>query len=672
LTILIICTLFLSSAAARADELTVLPEKIDGVSPADMMKAYLNGKAAVMIEKWKIEYEKLKTAEDIAQYQKQKRDLFINSIGGLPQRTPLNVRVVGEIKRQGYRVEKILYESEPNYYTSAWLFLPDNCEYKPPYPGVIMPCGHMARGKAFGDYQKACALMALNGLAVLIYDPIDQGERIYNSQIFKGYDGWGSPNGHMLVGVGSILLGRNTARFEIWNGIRALDYLQSRDDIDGDRLGCTGNSGGGTLTAYLMALDERVKAAAPSCYLTTWKSILRNGPQDAEHNTFRQIADGRFYSDYAIMAAPRAVLICCSTQDYVDVSGTWEIFRYGKRIYSRLGVSDNINLDENDDRHGYFQPVREAVTRWMMRWLRRVDKPVREPPIEILAGEESCCAPGGMIMNIKGSKSPYDLNRDYEKELSKRRREMWAAEPQDKMLERVRQLCGIRKTEELPEPVVDQVDTIERNGCTINKMIIKPEEGIYLPALMFVPKGVSAKSTVLYLNESGKAAGAGEDGPIERLMSEGKVVLAVDIRGIGETMPAGKAWAKYVGSDGHDFFRAYLIGRSYVGMRAEDILICGRFISKETDLPVELVAVGNVGVPTLHAAALEPQLFCSVKLVAALINWRNIIQSDGSLNQLINTVHGALTVYDLDDLRETIVEKLTLVHPSNAMGRRID
>ena len=365
--------------------------------------------------------------------------------------------------------------------------------------------------------------------------------------------------------------------------------------------------------------------------------------------------------------------MCCSTNDYYDIVGAWETFRYGKRLYSRMGYADNLNLHENDDRHGYFQPVRETTTRWMTRWLRGKDERVIEPEIEILSDEEIVCSPGGMVMNIEGERSTYDLNRDYEKEVARRRRELWVTRSREEMLNKVRELCGIRRLEELAEPYIKEIDSIERAGYLIKKLIIKPEKGIFLPGLMFVPGGRTSKSSVLYLNENGKAADSGEGGPIEKLMSEGKVVLAVDIRGIGETMRTGRSWTlRHFGANGQDFFRAYLIGKSFVGMRAEDILVCGRFLQKENNGGVEMVAIGSVGVPALHAAALEPELFDSVKLSRSLVNWRNIIQIGISQNQLVNTVHGALTVYDLDDLREVIAEKIKLIEPVDALGKLVD
>ncbi len=181
------------------------------------------------------------------------------------------------------------------------------------------------------------ALLALNGMAALVFDPIDQGER---GQYF-GPGGWPDLWGckaHAMIGVGSVLLGRNTARFEIWDGMRAIDYLQSRPEVDPRRIGCTGNSGGGTQTSYLMALDDRIRCAAPSCYLTSTLRLMQTiGPDDAEQNLFGQFVGGPQEADWLLMRAPSPVLMCAATKDFFDIGGTWDSFRYAKRLYTRLG-----------------------------------------------------------------------------------------------------------------------------------------------------------------------------------------------------------------------------------------------------------------------------------------------------------------------------------------------
>ena len=658
---------FFNGAGLTAEDLRVLPETVDGVKPAEMMDRYLRGLAQAQFEDWQEQYEQQKTPEQIAEYQKRLRRKFIEAIGGLPERTPLNPQVTGVVVRDGYKVEKVIFESQPKHYVTGALFVPDPGRFKPPYPGVIEPVGHSFTAKAREIYQSVGALLALNGMVALVFDPIDQGER---GQMLSQWPALSGTRAHTNLGVGSTLLGRNTARFEIWDGMRAIDYLQSRPDVDPTRIGCAGLSGGGTQTSYLMALDERIKVAAPACYLTNFERLFATiGPQDAEQNIFGQLAFGMDHADYIMMRAPRPTLICAATGDFFDISGTWTSFRYAKRLYSRMGFAERVDLIEHDGEHNYHKPLREATTRWMMRWLGGRDEPVTEPPLKLLSEKEIQCTPEGQVMQLDGARSTYDLNRDYEKNLARRRRKLWATKDRAELLGQVRRIAGIRKIADLPRPKVRKFDVIKRKGCTIRKMALIPEAGIYLPALMFTAKQESPQRTVLYIHEGGKSADAAPGGSIEDLIREGRRVMAVDLRGTGETQQTSKR--KFTGTTGADWidvFTAYLLGRSYVGMRAEDVLICARFLKQQHGGPVELIAVDNLGVPALHAAALEPDLFSSVKLVRTLTSWSNVIELGRSVNQQVNAVHGALTSYDLPNLAGTLGDKLIVKEPLDALG----
>jgi hypothetical protein len=422
-----------------------------------------------------------------------------------------------------------------------------------------------------------------------------------------------------------------------------------------------------------MALDERIDAASPSCYITNFDRLFNTiGGQDAEQNIFAQLQFGMDHADYLMMRAPTPILICAATRDFFDIGGTWTSFRYAKRLYTRLGFPERIDLLENDAGHNYNRLAREGVVRWMSRWLLGKDKPITEPDIKLLTKEEIQCTPDGQVMLIKGARSVYDLNRDYEKKLAKYREKLWETKGQTEMLSRVRELAGIRIIADLPGPEVEELDAIKREGYSIRKMIIKPKKGIYLPALMFVPSQKVVKGTVLYLHEEGKAKDAKPDGPIEKLVKAGKTVLAVDIRGTGETHGVGQRYFEpYFGSDGQDVYIAYVLGRSYVGMRAEDVLVCRRFLRQKRRVKADLIAVGHVSVPALHAAALRPGLFDSVKLKNSLVSWSNVVEMGRSFNQLANTVHGALTVYDLPNLTAILGDKLTIEEPLNALGKPI-
>jgi cephalosporin-C deacetylase-like acetyl esterase len=675
--LLVVMVMVAGAGGEEGGTLMVLGEKIEGRQTREMMKRYLLGEADKTFARWKENYEKLKTEEQIAVYQQRLREGFLETLGEFPQRTPLNAQVVGTIKRDGYRLEKIIFESQPKFYVTAALFLPEREKYEPPYPGVLVPCGHAREAKAYTSYQTMGALLALNGMAALVFDPIDQGERMQIVDERGKYPFWGT-RGHTMTGVGSILLGRNTAWFEVWDGMRAIDYLQAREEVDGQRIGCTGNSGGGTQTSYLMALDGRIKAAVPSCYITSFERLLQTiGVQDAEQNIYGQLSFGMGHADYLMMQAPTPILICAATKDFFDIGGTWDSYRYAKRLFSRMGFAERIDLMENDAEHNYNQLQREAAARWLSRWLRGEDKPIAEPSIELIKEEEMQCSPQGQVMLMEGARSVYDLNKEYERQLARKRQQFWSSRSRAEELEKVREIAGIRRLSELPEPKVEQRGKVERDGYHIDKLIIKPEKGIYLAALWFVPEKVQAEKVVLYIHEKGMVAEAQAGGEIEKLVKAGKIVLAVDVRGTGETQQDGQGYFKpNFGGDGQDVYTAYLLGRSYVGMRAEDVLVCALYAAQKgiagQEGRIDLMARGNVGIPALHAAALEPELFGSVQLSRMLVSWSNVIQTRQTQNQLVNTVHGALSIYDLEDLRASLpADKIEVINSIDAAGKAI-
>ena len=226
------------------------------------------------------------------------RAKILELIGGLPDYSgPLNPRVTGNIQGEGYTIEKVIFESLPGFYVTANLYVPQRG--RPPYPGILFPLGHETGAKAHSAWQQMLGSLAKKGYVALAWDPIGQGERaqLYDpdwgeSKVFR------STTEHTIVGIQCLLVGDSLARYTIWDAMRALDYLLSRPEVDASRIGCTGNSGGGTHTAYLAALDDRIKVAAPSCYLTSWSRLLESiGPQDAEQNLIPWLGDGLDHAD---------------------------------------------------------------------------------------------------------------------------------------------------------------------------------------------------------------------------------------------------------------------------------------------------------------------------------------------------------------------------------------
>ncbi len=674
----IVAVFFLLAPSAGAqqgeDSLRVLRERLAAsTTPATMLHDHLLAKAEGHFIAWRQAYDARKTPEQIAAYQRTLREKFIDAIGGFPERTPLNAKVTGTVARDRFTVEKILFESEPGFYVTGAMFLPDPDKFPPPWPGVLVVCGHTAEGKSYDPYQRATALLAHGGIAGFIIDPVCQGER---SQLLDN-DGKpldrNSTIGHTLVGTGAILVGRNTARYEIWDTIRALDYLASRDDVRSDSLGCMGNSGGGTQTAYLMALDLRVKAAAPACYIVGFETLLGTiGPQDAEQNIFGQLAFGMDHADYLMMRAPRPTLLCAATSDFFEIEGVWGTFRKAKRLYTRMGASENVDLVEFDGPHGWSQPLREASVEFMLRHLKGELVQVSEPDINVLSPQEIQVTPEGQVLKLEGARSAFDLNLEESQRLAQQRATRTLSH--EELRQQVREVVKVKEWEELTYDGVETDANEQTRKMGHEPIILTWDDGIRLPGLL-VTSGDSDSDTppVLYLHAGGMSQATAANGPATALAREGRTVLAIDVRGIGETTPDEKTWYDTrFGKTGGAAMIAYLMGDSLVGMQTEDILVATGYLLERTGQDqIDLVASGELTIPALHAAALEPDRFAKVRLEEGLISWANVVETPQSRNQIPGVVHGALKIYDLPELRAMLGERLEVVSPREANQQEI-
>ena len=710
-------TLFLALGATvfAEEDLTVLRETPDGIAPGKQFEFHLKQQSDLHVERRLEAFEAVKTRADCERWQNERREFFVRQLGGFPERTPLAARIVGRLDGKGYRVEKLLFESRPNHHVTANLYLPLT---KPPYPAVLVPCGHSHNGKAAGQYQRISILLAKHGMAALCYDPISQGERYQMLDYEKEHTHFTTAQWlevphpriqfvctieHTTAGLGSILLGSNIAQYRIWDGMRAIDYLQSRDDIIADKIGCTGNSGGGTLTSYLMALDDRIVAAAPGGYLMTFRHLIdTKGPQDAEQNIHGQIAFGMDEADYVIMRAPKPTLICASTRDKTfPIEGTWPLFREAKRFYTRLRHSERVDLTEPDAPHGFTLQTREATVQWMRRWLLGIEDVVREidelpePMDDKLlwklsegdwTNQELQCTTEGQVLLIPGEKSVFQLNAEIERQLRKTRTATWKELTAGQRRDLVRRTIdgipgpsGPSQPRLQRQPSSESVGTIQREGYSIEKLILTPEPGIQLPGLAFVPSKANGKAC-LYLHGDSMKADAEPGGPIEALVKQGQIVLAAELRGIGET-ETGHDKRDYgrgrFGRDVQEIFLAYLIGRSYVGMRTADVSSWAQFLAgyrTPPDRPTELhlVATGEAAIPALHAAALDPERFASVRLRNMISSWAEVVRTPENLNQAVNVVHGALKHYDLPDLIELAgTKKVRIEGTLDVMGNPV-
>lgn len=611
---------------------------------------HLQHEAYAALDRRAAEFEQLRSPDEIQSCQGRLREFFVERLGGFPERTPLNDEVVGSIDAEGYSIQKVIFESQPHHHVTANLYLPDG---DGPFPGIIVSSGHSRTAKTAEYNQRFGIMFARHGMAALCFDPIGQGER---SQIL---DASGQPRfsgtttEHFLIGVGSILVGRNTASYRIWDAIRAIDYLASRPEIDPQRIGFTGCSGGGTLTSYVMALDDRVACAAPACYLTTFRRLIETiGPQDAEQNIFGQVSYGMEQTDYVLMRAPRPTLISATTGDFFDISGTWDTYRQAARIYARLGRPEQIDLVEVEGGHGVQSQNLAAITQWMRRWLLDKDEPVDVMDLAVRPESDLLCTETGQVLRLPAERSVYELNAEYEAALAAERTRLWEQTPRPELLDKVRVQIGVRPLDQLTPPTWRDAGRINRDGYHIDKLVLK-SDGRLLPALTFHP-ATPRDDAYLYLHDSGKTGDSAPEGEIEQLVEQGYVVVSVDLRGQGET---GSNEPDDLLGDWKTYYLAYLLGRPLLGMQVEDALTAGHFVAYyQTSEPrnVHLVGAGQAGIVALHAAALRPDLFTSVTLRDTPADWSSLVSNPVPAGRLTTTVHGALQLYDLPDLVHTL------------------
>ncbi len=634
----------------------------------EMLHRYVLAQANQRFEARRKAIAALKTPEDIVRRQKELREFFLRSLGDLPERTPLNPRVAGTLERDGYRIDKVVFESRPDHHVTAILYLPEG---KRPFPGVLVPCGHSNNAKAFEDYQRACILLAKNGMAVLCYDPIGQGERC------QLLDAEGKPvlhrntDEHTMAGIGALLIGRQLASYRIWDGFRALDYLSSRPEVDPNRLGCTGNSGGGTMTSYLMALDDRISVAAPSCFITSLERLFATiGPQDAEQNITGAAAAGMEHADFLTMRAPKPTLITAGTRDFFDIDGSWDSFREVKLIFGRLGFGERVDLFESDEEHGFTRPRRTATVRWMRRWLLKHDDPIDEPDFSVATDAELQCTRTGQVQSDFKDLSVFDLNQLRERELRAAREVANANRSADAFRTEVRARLGLGQWKVKPVPP-RLAGTVADERLSIRKLVFEVEPGLILPAVEIRDRRQPAHGSPTLVKVGAdwdlKLAPANA---LEQLRGSHEAVVLVDLRGLGNTTPKATGEDQRSSPFGRDWKEAYIalyLDRPLLGQRVADLLSILEGLGSESggkEHPgFEVEGIGPAGPVVLHAALLDERgLVKSVTLERPLVSWSSILQKKISRDQLGNVVPGVLQSYDLPDLASRLAPRRLAIH----------
>ena len=334
-------------------------------SATSQMHAYLNDIGYRMLAERAKRVAAVETKEQAVARRDEVRRRVVELVGGIPATTgPVNAKSFDSIKDDGFTIENIAYESCPNYWVTANVYVPDG---KGPFPAMIIAPGHGA-GKA-SQYTWS-ANFARAGVLVLSIDPMGQGERMQHWDDELGRSKLEGSGDHEHANQTALLIGHHIARYWFADGIRGVDYLIARPDVIADRIGTFGCSGGGTAAAYLAAMEPRIRVAAAASYLTSFKELLPgNGPQDAEQTLPSFIADGLDFADWVELAAPRPYAIVAFEKDFFPIAGAKWTFEEAQRIYSLYGMESNLRLIHGQGGHCNLGPVTDQLMAFIMSHL---------------------------------------------------------------------------------------------------------------------------------------------------------------------------------------------------------------------------------------------------------------------------------------------------------------
>ena len=641
-----------------------LPSSAQNLPPADAFEVLQKPKAGPAItpflqyqldEAWRQDeaqqkvWESIQTEADLQRIQKNMRASLLDMIGSLPDhKTDLHPRITGKIQMEGFSIEKLIFESLPGIYVTALVYVPDDHSTK--HPAVLVPAGHATNGKI--HYQVLSQRLASRGYIVIAWDPVGQGER---SQFWDAKAGKSRYNlicaEHAVMGNLAYLAGSNLARWEIWDGMRAVDYLLTRADVDSDRISITGTSGGGTQATLIAALDPRIRVVAPSCYITSMpmrmgNRIFADPDSDPEQDLFGTLPNKVGYTGLLLLIYPRPVIVASAVLDFFPIEGARKSFRETQRVYERLNHADRIAMTEGYHGHQYSDENQEAALDFLDRFnrmpLRRGLLAAKELPDKDLL----CTQSGQVMLDEKDARSLMDVIREYYEERKSTTHRNLPEQYQKSKPADIDNWATAQFTGAPPAP--NQI-AWESQGSTkfgdfqIDKYALRHSRLLVMP-LLYIHKSAGEQSDiVLWFNETGKATSS--DWPqIESLLRSGHDVVTFDFRGLGETrMPytavspddplLGKLDFDHAyinplsGVLANHVYNSFLEGRPYFFQMVDDARIAKRFA--EGKLRVRVTEVASSG-ETVSVAAAIAEVTPGIKLKrdsdSVVMTWQDLVE----------------------------------------------
>ncbi len=613
-----------------------------------MVDEQFAGRSALLAE--------LKTAEDWNRHAAFIRGAMAAWTGPLPDRTPLRARVTGRIRRGRYTLEKVLFESRPNFLVSANLYLPKGHSGR--RPAVLNVIGHSPAGKGTEKVQRRAIAQACKGLAALVVDCIGQGERQIDD-----YASFSRPpgNAHQIIGTQAFVAGTHVFNFMVWDVIRAVDYLVSRPEVDPKRIACTGCSGGGMMTTYLLAFEPRITVAVPACNPCTWSHrVGANLGTDHEQVFFGAFAAGIDpRGDPLFCQVPKPLLINATSDDNLNPpSGVWELSTWLYKAYSAHGEPQRFQTSMVKAPHGYNREQREVAYAWMLQWLGGDASSFREEDFAVEKAEDTRCTAGGNVYREPNSREPQDLVLEYlgthRPRQEKTRNGLQAS---------IKKVLCLKDSAEKPQAEIGMSRLA--GGLKLTPVTIRPENGsgIVLPAVWIESPGKFAEGpVVIYLNDKGKDSLIEDEVVLRALLARGCRVFAVDLRGTGETSP-----------DMKEKFWDFLAGRPLFGQRVADIRAIVRYLShsREDGKNIRVWARGISAIYAALAATLEDSI-AGMVLEEPLLIFEQVVTTKVPAYRHEIILPGVLEHFDLPQIYQALSpRKVTLVNPLTGDKSRV-